>query len=271
MPIKKCECCDAEFMARLTKIRTCSTTCRNRLISKEKGQRHIKSKSCVVCDARFEVGGSEWDRQTCSTSCQYKLTASKTTRSEERDCATCGKKFSAKRSQIESCAGGGSYCSKACMYKRNASETARPCEQCGELFSQPPSHAYVKTCSLECGYKLYSGAARKGYKGLTEMVLVNGVKLHRRTRFGSLVHNTGRRLAEKRATPSWADLDKIKAICDAAAELQAVTGVKYHVDHIVPLRGKTVCGLHCEANLQVLPALDNLVKGCVKWPDMWIN
>lgn len=71
-----------------------------------------------------------------------------------------------------------------------------------------------------------------------------------------------RRAARVLATPPWADQKAIVAIYERALALGL------HVDHIVPLRSKIVCGLHCEANLQLLPPTENNKKSNRHWPDM---
>lgn len=64
-----------------------------------------------------------------------------------------------------------------------------------------------------------------------------------------------------RATPTWANHFFIEEIYDLAVLRTQMLGIEHHVDHYIPLFGKTVCGLHCEANLQVIPKIINLKKG----------
>lgn len=69
-----------------------------------------------------------------------------------------------------------------------------------------------------------------------------------------------RECRKQMAIPLWADLNKIKIYYQNAKLLTEVTGEKYHVDHIIPLNGRNVCGLHWEGNLQILPASMNIRK-----------
>lgn len=77
-----------------------------------------------------------------------------------------------------------------------------------------------------------------------------------------------RRAAKLKATPEWADLEQITEFYEVTLAFKLYTGKEYHVDHIVPLQSKLVCGLHVPANLQVLEAKDNLSKKNSWWPDM---
>ena len=61
--------------------------------------------------------------------------------------------------------------------------------------------------------------------------------------------------------PAWADLNAIKAIYKKASELSKSNGIKWHVDHEIPLKHPLVCGLHNEFNLRVIPARENQSKG----------
>jgi len=72
------------------------------------------------------------------------------------------------------------------------------------------------------------------------------------------------RSAKLHATPPWItefQNEEIKNFYWLSRDLAAVSGEIYHVDHIVPLQGKNICGLHVPWNLQILPADINLSKG----------
>ena len=60
--------------------------------------------------------------------------------------------------------------------------------------------------------------------------------------------------------PLWYEADKIKQLYLKRDELSELWGIQLHVDHIIPLCGKNVCGLHCWDNLQLLEASINLRK-----------
>lgn len=64
----------------------------------------------------------------------------------------------------------------------------------------------------------------------------------------------------KIAKPTWANDALIKEKYIERDNLNKETGIVHHVDHIIPLQGENVCGLHVEYNLQVLTANDNMTK-----------
>jgi len=64
-------------------------------------------------------------------------------------------------------------------------------------------------------------------------------------------------------TPKWLTIDDfwiIKEIYDLAIKRTKLHGFSWHVDHIIPLQGKLVSGLHVPNNLRVIPAIENIKK-----------
>jgi hypothetical protein len=69
-----------------------------------------------------------------------------------------------------------------------------------------------------------------------------------------------RRATLRQAMPSWLTQDQIlqiRAIYAEAKRLSDETGIPHDVDHIVPLVGKIVSGLHVPWNLRAIPKIEN--------------
>lgn len=69
-----------------------------------------------------------------------------------------------------------------------------------------------------------------------------------------------RGVAVRTAQPVWANEVAMEVFYAEAVRLSRHTGIKFDVDHIVPIKGANVCGLHWEGNLQILSAFANRQK-----------
>ena len=114
-------------------------------------------------------------------------------------------------------------------------------------------YAYRKTDKVASYHKKY-------LKDNEEKIAAQSREWKQSNRGSVRSYRAKRRAAILQATVPWADLEAIKEIYKEAVMLTKETGIEYHVDHIIPLQGKEVSGLHCESNLQILTASDNISK-----------
>lgn len=121
---------------------------------------------------------------------------------------------------------------------------------------------FGKDKKLELGYKYFCkkcfnvlyNSSRKSWKNKNKEKVKQQNSRYRKAHRQHLTFLENNRRAKKlQATPKWANLNKIKSIYRNCPK-------GYHVDHIIPLQGKEVCGLHVESNLQYLPAIENIRK-----------
>jgi hypothetical protein len=125
---------------------------------------------------------------------------------------------------------------------------------------------YCKTCSNKKtsewakenpeNSKIYRLQNKKTYDEYNKKYRLNNIEKF-------LSYNAKRRANKLQRTPKWLtkdDYSKIAEFYKKAKELTKETNIKYHVDHIIPLQGKTVSGLHVPWNLQVITALKNMQK-----------
>jgi len=110
---------------------------------------------------------------------------------------------------------------------------------------------YFKEYAKSDKYKKYAKEYRE-----TSNVYKLWQKNYSKTEKGKAIRNNNnarRRAYKLEATPIWSEKEAIKQFY-----INCPKG--YHVDHIIPLRGKTVSGLHVLSNLQYLTAHENWTK-----------
>lgn len=155
---------------------------------------------------------------------------------------------------------------KVCDKAYSAAYKAENSEHCKEYVKQYRvlNRDYFKEMSKEFRKK------NPGYQSNWVSKNLEKERARYRRQYASLpnevarAREANRRSAKLRAVPSWADDAAIREIYAFAKEFREC-GIAVHVDHIAPLRGKNVCGLHVQHNLRVCLASVNLSKNNREW------
>ena len=183
-------------------------------------------------------------------------------KTKEKQCSKCGKfKFGSEFGLCKSSLDGLSSDCKDCKSERNDNKFYYPeknyesiprrCSFCGEL-------------KLGSEFSLYKNS-KDGLKSQCKEC----DKRYSKDNPGYFTAYARAREAMKiNALPKWCDKKNLDSIYEECVKTTRESGVAHHVDHIVPLKSKWVCGLHCEDNLRIIPATENLRKHNSTWPDM---
>lgn len=109
-----------------------------------------------------------------------------------------------------------------------------------------------------------SNASKKWYSDNIEVRKVTMAEWQKMNPSKCASISAKRRSAQILRTPKWLEdthFKQIQSFYVTAEKYSVESGIKHEVDHIVPLQGKSVCGLHVPWNLQVIPVSANRSKG----------
>ena len=134
-----------------------------------------------------------------------------------------------------------------------------------------PEEAFAKNKNKSRGYQYRCKECHASYMKAWRLENKNREQATARKRYQEigctarhLAKASKRRATLLNATPSWVAKEELYAIEELytqAKELERLTGIKFHVDHVIPLQGKLCTGLHTVSNLQIVTAHENLRKG----------
>jgi hypothetical protein len=160
----------------------------------------------------------------------------------------CKKEYIKKRSDQNFCS---NKCCKKHFYDNNKQLFLQKLKICYRKFKQQRL-AKAKEYYILNQDKLKK-CKNKYYKKNAEKIKQYVRKWRKENRNITNSYKAKRRALQKKAIPKWSNLKKIKEIYKNCPK-------GYHVDHIIPINSKLVCGLHVENNLQYLSAKENLNK-----------
>lgn len=128
----------------------------------------------------------------------------------------------------------------------------------------PPFLPYMKNCSC-CGAEKpldeFYKHPRLGYQSRCKECTKAAAKAsYQKDPTKTYLRAEARKRQIKQSTPAWANRFFIEELYRLSSLRTKMLGVQFHVDHIVPLKGKNVCGLHVENNLRIIPAEMNMRK-----------
>ena len=252
MKNKKCLNCNKKFKTKTNNKKHCSKKCKDYFSRKFKQKYfNITEKNCETCDKKIKVDNNSKKKRFCSSGCRRKAY-------RKTDRAKLGT-YIYNRSDKR----------KVCSKKYAKSEKGKLLRKLREKkYRKNPEwikkrnkerkvwdNDYRRTLKGKAARKRYSqkwyyerNGKEKQSKYRKEYIKRPGVKESINARFHK------RRAQKLKAIPKWCNLEKIKEIYKNCPK-------GHHVDHIIPLQGENVSGLHVENNLQYLTARENVIKG----------
>lgn len=141
--------------------------------------------------------------------------------------------------------------------------TGKPCRK-----GHVAQRRAINGCCTECEKEKNNSESRKAY--MAQYADQNRDKIRKiasnwqKKNKGKVNANTAlRHTAKMKRKPTWLSKEdklKIRCLYQVASMYSKHSDQKWHVDHIIPLQGETVSGLHVPWNLRVIPAIDNMKK-----------
>jgi len=149
---------------------------------------------------------------------------------------------------------------KSRVWQKENPEKAKACKK-SYRDANPEKHKAWKSESQKRNRDSANRRNRKYAEANKEILAVKTAEWGRNNRGKRAATAAKYRAAKLQATPPWADFGMIEQVYDLAQRCKSIKGFSPEVDHIIPLQGDNVCGLHVQGNFQIIDMKHNRIKG----------